>query len=83
MFGTFYGEIACFLSDCERNEDTTDQRKLEYICEHLENSIAHMRTLYAQIDEEVVDSDDGLHELYSSMSGLLLILRNLPIGVTS
>lgn len=74
-WSAFFGEIACFLRDCERNEDTADQRKLEYICERLENCIAHMRTLYAQIDEEVVDSDDGLHELYRSMPGLLLILN--------
>ena len=41
-WSTFFGEIACFLRDCERNEDTTDQRKLEYICERLENCIAHI-----------------------------------------
>ena len=71
----FFGEAACFLRDCERNEDTTDQRKLEYICERLENCIAHIRTLYAQIDEEVADSDDGLRELDSGMSGLLVVLN--------
>ena len=74
-WSTFFGEIACFLRDCERNEDTTDQRKLEYICERLENCIAHIRILYAQIDEEVADSDDGLPELDSGMSGLLVVLN--------
>ena len=76
-WSTFFGEIACFLRDCERNEDTTDQsqRKLEYICERLENCIAHIRILYAQIDEEVADSDDGLRELDSGMSGLLIVLN--------
>ena len=48
----FFGETACFLHDCEGNEDTTDQRKLECICEHLENCITHIRILYAQIDQK-------------------------------
>ena len=69
------GKLLVSYRDCERNEDTTDQRKLEYICERLENCIAHIRTLYAQIDEEVADSDDGLRELDSGMSGLLVVLN--------
>ena len=39
------------------------------------NCIAHIRILYAQIDEEVADSDDGLRELDSGMSGLLVVLN--------
>ena len=75
----FFGEAACFLRDCERNEDTTDQRKLEYICERLENCIAHIRTLYAQIDEEVADSDDVPYLLkVQTLSAPTQSLRNLP-----
>ena len=52
-------------------------KKAGIICEHLENCITHIRILYAQIDQKkwLIDSDDGLREVDSGMSGLLVVLN--------
>ena len=61
----FFGIVAAFLRDCERNEDTSDFNFVEYVCERLERSISSIETVYIAV------TDASNPEWKSQISNLL------------
>ena len=49
---TFFSTLASFLRECEREEHTTDKRKVEYCCERLEQASHYLTWIYQTVEEK-------------------------------